>query len=150
MGKKKEKKKETRAGREEKPELSKKDRQKAERAAKKAEKRAAKSPIADVRVVAEPGASATGRFDAATRVLELVVPVVAGPRGERGAPGPEGSQGPQGAQGVQGPKGDSGVGLNFRDAPSDGQEREFYIDSDGRLCFRVGSRRFTVALTPIE
>jgi hypothetical protein len=38
------------------------------------------------------------------------------------------------------------VGIDFANAPSDGQTRELYIDFEGRLCFRVGNRHFRVVM----
>jgi hypothetical protein len=124
----------------------------AKKAAKKAEKAAAKSPIALVRVVAlEPNETARATYDPLSRVLELMISSGApGPRGERGPAGHEGPQGPQGPQGIQGPRGDAGLGLDFRRAPKDGRDRELYVDEEGRLSFRAGTRHYLVALTPKE
>jgi hypothetical protein len=40
------------------------------------------------------------------------------------------------------------VGIDFSQAPADGQERAIYIDSGGRLCYRQGSTHFLITLTP--
>jgi hypothetical protein len=135
--------------------LSKDERRRLEKSAKKAAKRAAKSPVTSISVVTlEAGEAARASFEPHTRALELGLPAGArGGRGERGPAGPQGAQGPQGPhgpQGIQGPRGDSGVGIDLREAPKDHQERELYVDGEGRLCFRAGSQHFAVMLTPKE
>jgi hypothetical protein len=131
---------------------SKDERRRAKKEAKKAAKRAADAPISAVRVtVHEVGEAARASYDAVSRVLKLSVPVgETGPRGEAGPVGPQGPQGPQGAQGIQGPRGEPGAGLDLRRAPKDQQDREIYVDAEGRLCYRAGSRHFVLSLTPKE
>jgi hypothetical protein len=121
----------------------------AEKEARKADKLAAKAAIASVRIESlDPGKTPSASFDAKTRQLILNLPAAApGPRGEAG---PQGAQGPQGPQGIQGPPGETGLGLDFRRAPKDHVARELYVDGDGNLCFRTGTRHFVVSVTPKE
>jgi Collagen triple helix repeat (20 copies) len=148
------------------PERSKAERKRLEKAARKAAKDAAKAPIRSVSVEStEPGEPPRVSFDPIERSLELLIPPAEqgppgpqgqpGPRGESGAPGPRGPQGPQGPQGPHGPQGiqgpagpagERGAGMDFSAAPNDGQRRELYVDSEGRLCFRSGREHFRVVL----
>jgi hypothetical protein len=142
------------------------DAHKREKAERKAAKKAAKSPIRSVTVESlEPGRSPQVSYEPVERILRLAMPRGAlgpsgpagktGPKGEPGPPGrpglqgPQGPQGPQGIQGPEGPPGERGVGIDFSRAPSDGQARELYVDFDGRLCFRIGSRHYRVVLEPV-
>jgi hypothetical protein len=126
------------------------DQRRADKAARKAAKKAAKSPITSVHVsLIEAGKTPRASYDDESRALELTLPAAGpGPRGEAGPAGPQGPQGPHGAQGIQGPRGEPGFGLDLRHAPRDNQERELYVDAEGRLCFRAGARHFLVTMTP--
>jgi len=137
------------------PRLSKKE-------AKRAAKLAAKAAIGRVVVAEADGrASCAADYDPLTRTLSLSLPRGAngppgpagpagrpGARGERGAAGPQGPQGPHGPQGIQGPAGLPGAGLDLTLAPEDGRQRTLYVDEEGRLCYRVGSNHFVVAVSP--
>jgi hypothetical protein len=102
---------------------------KAAKAAKKAAKAVAKSPIGTVRVMTlDWNESARATYDPVGRSLDLMLP--------GGAPGPKGEPGP------------AGPPLDLSQGPKDGQVRELFVDRDGHLCFRIGSREFVVALVP--
>ncbi len=148
--------------------VSKAERKRLEKAAKRAAKEAARSPIRAVTFeTLRPDESPRASFDPVERVLTLALPEgpkgqpgpsgpagrvgprgAAGPPGKPGVQGPQGPHGPQGTQGPAGPPGEPGVGLDFGYAPSDGKSRELYIDGDGRLCFREGTRHFHIVMEP--
>jgi hypothetical protein len=142
------------------------ERKRREKEAKRAAKEAARSPIHAATIeTLGPGEAPLASFDPVARVLKLAFPEGpkgppgpsgpigrVGPRGVAGLagrPGAQGPHGPQGTQGPVGPPGEQGAGLDFSNAPSDGQSRELYIDGDGRLCFREGRRHFRVVMEPI-
>ena len=149
--------------------VSKGERKRQLKAAKRAAKEAARAPIHAVAIeTLGPGETPLASFDPVERVLTLALPEgpkgpagppgpvgrvgprgVPGPAGKPGAQGPQGPHGPQGTQGPVGPPGEPGAGLDFGYGPSDGQSRGLYIDGDGRLCFREGTRHFRVVMEPI-
>lgn len=149
--------------------VSREESKRQKKASKRAAKEAARAPIRSVEIeLLGPNAVPRGSFDAAERTLLLALPEgpkgspgpagpagrvglrgAPGPAGKPGAQGPQGPHGPQGTQGPGGPPGEPGAGLDFNEAPNDGQRRELYVDAEGRLCFRAGQQLFRVGVEPL-